>query len=151
MKGETEMEKQGVTGEPGNGNRFFAEEHVSTPEKQRNFFKVWSTVTEACGEGTDDAPFDQVCDEIFKNEWPAGREATTWLFEELEKIPDQKLREKVMDSAQNLAEQSRNFYLAVGFALSMDYEITRPDAREAIDYLRKKIRESGIFPLIASR
>lgn len=125
------------------------EEGPNTTENQRDFFGLWSAVTEACGEGAGDAPFDQVCDQIFKNEYFDGKEAVNWLFEELAKIQDQKFRERMMDAAINLTERFKYFYLMAGYALGKDYDVSKPDARDQIEYLRKRIREAGIFTMPA--
>lgn len=117
-------------------------------KKQKDFFELWATVTEACGENVDDAPFDEVCDGIFKNEYPDSQEAMKWLKEEVAKIQDQKIAEKVTMAAEDLVQRAKYFYLAVGFALGQDYSISRSEARGQIDYLRRKIREAGIFPLV---
>jgi hypothetical protein len=145
------MERQDIIGESGGGKRFAAMPEKEAMEDQKDFFVLWSTITEACREDIDDAPFDQVCEKIFKNEYPDGKEAMEWLEEETAKICDPQLREKVMGAAEELATKSKYFYLAVGFALGQDYDVSCPEAREQIEYLRERIRKAGIFPLIAKR
>lgn len=119
-------------------------------EKQRDFFGLWCAVMDAT-ENPDDDGFGAVCDIIFKTEYPDGKEAVGWLFEELEKIQDQKLRENVMNAVINLVEKCKYFYLTAGCALAQDYDITSLEAREQIEYLRERIGKAGIFPLMAKR
>lgn len=117
-------------------------------ERQRDFFGLWSVIMEAT-EHPDDDKFGVICDIIFKNEYPDGKEAVGWLFEELAKIQDQKLRERIVDAAINLTEKFKYFYLMAGYALGKDYDVSKPDARDQIEYLRKRIREAGIFTMPA--
>lgn len=119
-----------------------------TVRKQSDFFALWNAIMDAT-EHPDDDKFGVVCDIIFKNEYPDGKEAVGWLFDELEKIQGQKLRGNVMDAVINSTEKYKYFYLTAGYALAQDYETTSAEAREQIEYLRERIRESGIFPLIA--
>lgn len=148
------MERQDITGEPGDGNRFAAMPEEEAMKKQTDFFGVWASITEACGENDIDTPFDTLCDEIFKNEYSDGKEAMDWLEEEYSKIKkyDNQVhggRLTLMDVVANFRDRLKYFYTSVGYALAKDYEITRADAIEETDYLRKRIRESRIFPLIA--
>lgn len=150
MKGDTDMERYDVTGEPGDGNRFASMPGKEPVEKQRNFFGLWSAITDAT-EHPDDDKFGVLCDVVFKNEYPDAKEAMRWLFEELEKVQDQKLRGGLMDAVVNLTEKCKYFYLTAGFALAQDYKTQSVEATEPIDYLRKRIREEGVFPLNARR
>lgn len=144
------MKRHDITGKPGNGNRNAVMPEKEARKKQRDFFGLWSTVMEACGKNADDDdPFWSLCDEIFKNEYHDGKEAVEWLKAETAKILDKEVAEKVKNAAEELAITSKYFYLAVGFALAQVYEISNPKVREQIQYLRKRVREAGIFPLIA--
>lgn len=145
------MKRHDITGKPGNGNRNAVMPEKEARKKQRDFFGLWSTVMEACGDNVDDAPFDELCDEIFKNEYHDGKEAVEWLKAETAKIHDKKVSENVMMAVGELVDQSKYFYLAVGFGLARDYDVSGPEAREQIEYLRERIREAGLFPLIARR
>lgn len=141
------MERCDITGERGEGKRF-AKEAQDTMEKQRDFFGLWNEIMDAT-ENPDDDKFGAVCDIIFKTESPDSKEAMGWLFDELTRIQDQRLRGNLMDAVINLIEKCKYFYLTAGFALGQDYDVSRPEAREQIEYLRKRIREAGIFPLTA--
>jgi hypothetical protein len=117
-------------------------------EKQRNFFALWSTIIEATGDQDDHHdPFWELCDGIFKEEYSDSKEATKWFEEELAKIGDDKLREQVRLAAEDRANQMKYFYLVMGFTLAQDYDVSNREVREQVEYLRKRIRESGIFPL----
>jgi len=119
-------------------------------EKQRDYFSLWCAVMDAT-EHPDDDKFGVVCDITFENEYPDGKEAVGWLSDELGKIQDQKLRGNVMDAVHNLMEKCKYFYLTAGCALAQDYDVSSLEAREQIEYLRKRIREAGAFPLISRR
>jgi hypothetical protein len=121
-----------------------------TMEKQRDFFSLWCSVMDTT-ENPDDDKFGAVCDIVFKNEYSEGKEAMTWVFDEIGKIKDQRLRESVMDAVVNLTEKYKYFYLAAGYALAEDYNTTNNEAREQIDYLRNRIREEKVFPLVVRR
>lgn len=117
-------------------------------KKIDDFFGLWCATMNACKKPDED-PFGELCKKIFESEYAEGEESRAWLNGELAKISDAKLREKVSDAAGDLLEKSRYFYLAAGFALGQDYEPSSPKARTQIQYLRQRIREAGIFPLMA--
>lgn len=117
--------------------------------KVNDFFGLWCSVMNACGDAADEDPFWDLCQGIFDKEYTGGKEAKAWLHDELAKISAPKQREKLADAAENLMAQSKYFYLAVGYALAQDYEVSSPKARAQIQYLRRRIREASIFPLAA--
>ncbi len=144
------MKRHDTTGEPGNSNRSAVMPEKKARKKQRDFFALWSSLMDASGDADHD-PLWSLCDEIFKNEYPDGKEGMKWLESETAKILDKKAAEKMKNGVEELTTKFKYFYLAVGFALRQDFDVSRPDVREQIQYLRKRVREAGIFPLIARR
>jgi len=122
---------------------------MAMEKKIDDFFGLWSCIMGAGGENGEDDPLGQLLDRIFQKEYKDGREAMKWLDDELSKIKGLELKKSLRDAVENLITKAQYFHLAVGFAIGGIYDVTTPEARAQIDYLRQTIHEAGVFRMVA--
>lgn len=115
---------------------------------QMDFFELWQALMEATKEPDEDA-FGELCCRIFSKTYPDGAKAEKVFQGELAKIKDQRVKTTVKDATEILMDAMKYFYFTAGFAVAQDYDVSTPGARRQIDFLRKRIHDSGIFPMTA--
>lgn len=67
----------------------------------------------------------------------------------MSKIKDREVKESLKEAVEILMDRMRWFFFSMGVAIGTDYDLSHAEARKQIDFLRKRIHDSGIFPMTA--